>query len=331
VKLVDNMWITRILKYKFISIYSGVLLTLAVFFIGGISPVRAALVDDLRLDAAQTADWFSGEMASVMAFHAASMPHLPGDVLKVLGVEFGVSGGVSFSEIDVDAFRQLGFRSLDNRGGEIDLPSDLPIPGYAFHAKIGLPRKYDIGFKYGSLDFDHDEGNATFELSNAIYGIAIRKRFLGGGAAGYILPDVALSLGHDAASGDISRKEPYNAPLLNGETLAGETVWTSDWDVGAVTGRALFSQKILIVTPFLGVGVTQLTGSADSLVRVSGTASASGAILAESLGSENADETLFHVMGGAELSLLPFVRLNAGALWANGHWSASGGLRVQFR
>jgi opacity protein-like surface antigen len=310
-------------------------LLMCVFFACAVSS-RAAGLDDIRTDSEASAKWFSEQVAHVTAFNTASTPLLPASVLKVLGVEVGVQGGASLSKIDVTKFRNLPLGAFDNKGSAINLPDTIPFPQAVVHAKVGLPMGFDVGLKYGGLNFENKTSGAKIKFENKVFGAEVRKRLLGGGVTGVMLPDVAVSLAYDNASGNITRTETYNAPLLQGYgTMNAETTWKTDWNTGAVTARAVASKKLLIITPFAGVGLSQLMGNAETTISTLGTitpAPATGATVNESVKAKgDAKKTVFHAMGGAEISLFPFMSLNLSYLWSKDDQSAQAGLRFQFR
>jgi hypothetical protein len=161
---------------------------------------------------------------------------------------------VSSFELDVARYRALPLSALDNRGGEVNLPDRVPVPSALAHAKVGLLGGFDLGVKAGALNFKDETGDAETEYDSVVYGAELRKKLLGGGLTGAALPDVALSLSYDAASGEATRKERYNGALRSGGTLAADTVWKTEWNVSALTARAVASKTLLMITPYAGVG-----------------------------------------------------------------------------
>jgi hypothetical protein len=293
--------------------------------------LHATVADEIRSDSRQTAQWISRETADMMAFSAASQPLLPGAVLDILGVQAGVSAGLASFELDVARYRALPLSALDNRGGEVNLPDRVPVPSALAHAKVGLLGGFDLGVKAGALNFKDETGDAETEYDSVVYGAELRKKLLGGGLTGAALPDVALSLSYDAASGEATRKERYNGALRSGGTLAADTVWKTEWNVSALTARAVASKTLLMITPYAGVGYTTHMGDAETSVSTRGTASPGGAVDETATASADADDAYVQALAGVELGILPLLRLNAGCLWSPDAWTAAVGLRLQFR
>jgi hypothetical protein len=294
--------------------------------------LRAAVNDDIRTDSQRVAQWFSEQAAEIMTFQAMALPMNPGKVHDILGVEVGVSGGWVNAGIDTAEFRSLPLIAIDNAGTEISMDPDLPIPSWTIHAKLGLPKGFDLGLKFGGFDAEEEVSDAKSTYKSAVYGLEVRKKLLGGGVTGVALPDLCLSAAYDVASGDVTRTERYNAALKGGAgVLTANTSWKSEWDVAALTARLVASKKLLILTPYLGAGYTLPTGDAETTVTTVGTVAPATSISETAKGSADADGDIFHVVGGAEVAFFPFLGLNVGYLWSEDHWAAQAGLRFNFR
>jgi hypothetical protein len=295
--------------------------------LGSVKPLIWA---DLASDSQKSAEWFSEELGELMAFQAASTHFLPGNTVGFPGGEIGIAGGISAKTLDVGRFRSFTFTELDNKSSEIDLPNKIGAPVGVLHAKVGLPGGWDLGLKAGSASFDRSDDDAKIDFSNKIVGVEVRKLLLGDGLAGAALPDLSVSVGFDRATGDLTRTERYSGNALSGGTLTANTTWKSEWSVGAVSARAVASKNFLIITPFIGAGVTKLTGDTDTTVLVDVTGGSSGLADAAAKGTAKAKKTLGHAILGFELSPLPFFRLNVSGLVAKDHWAGSLGLRAEF-
>jgi hypothetical protein len=301
-------------------------------YVVGILLMSASMVRaDLASDSLQIGQWFSKEVGNLLAFQASSTHFLPGDTVGFPGVEVGVAGGVSAEKLDVNGFRGLSLSELNNKGSLINMPASIPAPAGVLHAKVGLPGGWDVGVKGGGASFNVNSGDSKTKFKNNIFGAEIRKRLLGGGLSGAVLPDLSVSLGYDWAKGSLTRTEGYNGALLGGGTLDANTTMKSDWKVGAVTARAVVSKKFLIITPFAGVGVSRLGGTTNTTVGIDGTETPGPVNVNQSVtGSAKNNKTIGHALGGLELSPLPFCNIGVGGLIAKDFWAASLDLRVQF-
>jgi hypothetical protein len=283
----------------------------------------------IQSDAQVLARWFSEEISHATAFNAAANPQIPADIHSLLGVEVGLSAGVSSTKVDADGFNGLPLQEIKTSG--FDVPSDVLLAMPIIHAKVGLPFDLDVGLKYGRLNYDDTNGDAKSEVENSVFGVEIRRRLMGEGATGVILPDVALSLAYDQANGDVKRTERYVGPVTSGGSLNALTTMTSKWQTGAVTARVVASKQLLLFTPYVGAGYSRLMGDADTTVDVDGTDSFSNDVRVSSTGSANADDDILQFLGGCEFSFFPLFKINVGGLLADKDWAATAGVRFSFR
>ncbi len=279
---------------------------------------------DVGADAKELAKWFSQEVAHATAFNAAANPQLPGEVHSLLGVEVGLSAGVSSTKVDKDGFNNLPLTELDTDG--FDMPSDLMVGMPIVHGKVGLLWDLDLGLKFGRLSWDDTHKDAKSEIENTVWGVEIRRRLMGEGATGVVLPDVALSLAYDQSSGDVTRTEHYNDGSLDANTTL-----KSEWQTGAVTARVVASKQLLIFTPYIGAGYSRLMGDADTTMDVNEAGSSIGVGNVSSKSSAKADDDVLHFLGGVEFTFFPMLKINLGGLYADEDWAATAGLRFTFR
>lgn len=287
------------------------------------------LEDRIRNDSQVFGKWFSEEIGQISAVNAAAGPTQPADVHSILGVDVGLSAVVSSSKVDLDSYKNLPWTELQPEG--FDMPSDIVVAMPMVHAKVGLPFSLDLGVKYGHIGYKNTDNGATSDVKNSVYGVELRRRLLGEGVTGVVIPDVALTLAYDQANGDLSRTERYDTRLEGGETLNADTTLKSEWKTGAVTARVVASKQILIMTPYLGLGYSRLFGDTDTTIDVVGTASSSGSVNISEKSSANADGDLAQLVGGIEFTFFPTLKFNLGGLYAQDDWGATAGLRFTFR
>ncbi|MBL8024589.1 MAG: hypothetical protein JNK54_09980 [Elusimicrobia bacterium] len=318
------MKINKTVLFSIMGLFCGVL------FSG--SPTLAAALsvpDGVQADSEKIAKWFSQEVSHLTAFNASALPQLPGDVHGVLGVEMGVSVGVSYSKLDRGAFNTLSLDEL--KQSEFDLPAGIPLGMPLAHVKVGLPFSLDMGAKYGYLNYDDNRNGAQSKIKNTVVGVEIRRRLLGEGMTGVVLPDVALTLGYDQANGEINRQENYSGPIANSNTLTGKTTLRSKWQTGAVTARVVASKQLLIVTPYIGAGYSRLMGDAKTTMSVVGIVNVGDDVNVSAQGSANAKDDMVQFLGGLEFSFFPTLKFNVGGLYSQDDWAGTMGVRFSFR
>ncbi|MBK7207840.1 MAG: hypothetical protein IPH91_06120 [Elusimicrobia bacterium] len=284
---------------------------------------------DVTSDAAALSRWFSEELANATAFNAAASPQLPGDVHSLLGVELGVSLAVSSSKLDIDALDSLPLTDLNV--DTVDMMSQLPIPLPVIHAKIGLPWGLDAGVKFGKFKFDNTDGAKKTEVANQVFGVEVRRRLMGEGVTGVLLPDVSVGLAYDTANGHVSLDDRYDANLNlpGGLAPTADLAWDTDWRTSALTLRVVASKQMAIVTPYAGLGYTRLMGDAKTRLAIQETGNAANAT--EGVASADADGNLVQVTGGLQFTFFPTLKLNLGGMWAPDNFAGTLGLQFNFR
>lgn len=304
--------------------------TLLFSFLGffSLGTVWGADIAEIQSDAQQFGKWFSQELGHVTAVNALAGPQLPGEVHSLLGVEIGLSAIASSSKLDLDSYKNLSWNELQPEG--FNIPSDVMVAMPMVHAKVGLPFSLDLGVKYGYAGYDNSENGAKSEVKNSVLGVEVRRRLMGEGVTGVVVPDVALTLAYDQARGDVKRTERYSGAINSGQLNADTTV-KSEWKTGAVTARVVASKQILIMTPYLGLGYSRLFGNTDTTVDVVGTAITPGDVNVSEKSSANADGDLTQLVGGVEFTFFPMLKFNMGGLYAKDDWAATAGLRFTFR
>lgn len=308
------------------KINKTLLFSFVVFFSMG--EAWGANIGSIQSDAQQLGKWFSETIGHITAVNALSGPQLPGEVHNLLGVEVGISAVASSSKLDQDSFKNLPWEELQPEG--FTIPSDVIVAMPMAHVKVGLPFDLDLGVKYGTVGYDDSEDGAKSEVDNSVFGVELRRRLMGEGVTGVVIPDVALSLAFDQAMGDVKRTERYNGAISSGHLDADSTV-TSEWKTGAITARIVASKQILIMTPYMGIGYSRLFGDTDTTVEVVGTSVAPGDVNVSEKSAANADGDLAQLVGGVEFTFFPTLKFNVGGLYAKDDWAATAGLRFTFR
>lgn len=297
---------------------------LAASVVAGLPCLHADVGGDVGL----IAHWFSQELANATAFNASAAPLWPGDVRSFLGVEVGLSATATSSQVDTGVFDALPLTEVSQGG--IEVPGTVLLPVPVLHARVGLPWGLDLGMKYGATGFSQTNGGAETEVRQQVFGLEVRRRLMGEGPTGVLLPDISLGLAYDQAVGHAKRSQRYNAgiPSWVGSTAA-DTLCDSNWRTGALSVRAVAGKQLAILTPYVGLGYSHFLGDATTTVTFVDTANTANRASAES--SADAAGDLVQVSGGLELAFFPTLKLNLGGLWSKGDYAASLGVRFSFR
>lgn len=164
---------------------------------------------------------------------------------------FGVGVSAGVTTIDVDAATDL----LKAFGISYPL-SFFPLPAYVVEGRLGgfvIP--FDIGVKFGALPDTpllKDTGvDINFLLAGADFRYSLIKQ-------GVVLPNVSIGFGVNYLKGGISASTGSPASFMfNGATITLDkpTVGLS-WETMSLELKAQISKQILIVTPYIGAGVS---------------------------------------------------------------------------
>src|SRR3989337_2739487 len=161
--------------------------------------------------------WTSEELSEGIAYSAVGGANRPAEVHGIGSFELGAGATAAIWNVDTNKLRSLPTRTI--KTSSLDFKGAMGVPGILLQSKLGLPLDMDLGLKYGGYSFKLDEGNASFDASNTVYGAELRRQFLGKGLSGVALPDISLSLTYDAASGKIDSSQTYAETTV--ETYSG--------------------------------------------------------------------------------------------------------------
>jgi len=223
-------------------------------------------------DLQNTVNDFSESLAKSLPFNATiglnwSDSHI-GQLLTIpphLGI--GITTG----------FTTMDFGSLNGVLKKFNAPlpdsvniGGFPLPGYTVDARIGgilLP--FDIGVKFGYLQLP-DGLIPDFKLDYMLVGGDIRYAVLGGKKA--ISPlKVSVGVGFNYLKGGIGMPVPgannisfaYSDPLGGSHSLEIQKPEVGlNWETKSLDFKAQASLKVLILTPYIGVGASHAWSSA---------------------------------------------------------------------
>jgi len=245
----------------------------AALFLGAAqaAPLQAAALPELpaALDAGKVqgaVNALGDGLASALPFSASmglnwSDAHI-GRFFPSLPPRFGagVSGG--FTTMGAGALAAIADVFAPGISGDIPTfgASGFPIPGFAIEGRIGgffLP--FDAGVKIGYLP---PSSPGPFDrMDYFLFGADFRYRIFEGRL---LLPTVSLGIGVNRISGGVERQRgsaseiPYDLGAGAGpQVLLLETFgFSADWATTALDFRAQASWRILMLTPYVGIGAS---------------------------------------------------------------------------
>lgn len=309
-----------------------------------VATAQAGVLNDYNL----IGKWVNKELTEGFAYNAGSGNLFPADVIEFPGFEAGFMGGGTVWSLDLAGLRALELTSIDtapSTGDEVDMENSFGMINTVGHVKVGLPFRMDAGIRFGEFAFDDDTGDADVEVENAVWGIEVRKRILGGAWTNIFFPDITVNVSFDSAVGKITRTEAYVEPktpatyggVLYQQEITSANTWETRWNVQNVGVKGIISKQLAFFIPFLGIGINKNLGTTKTEIRTEGILSleASGAAQSISLNllsktEEDADDTTASFLMGLELKILA-LRLGLSAQFAGEFTSYYGGLRFQFR
>jgi hypothetical protein len=208
-----------------------------------------------------------------------------GKFFPSLPPHFGIGASAGFTTMDFEAFDKL----LDQFGAYLPQAlklGQMMLPAYTVEARIGgffLP--FDVGLKFGMLP---GVGSDSASMKYTLLGGEVRYAVLDGKNK-LILPNVSVSAGVNYLSGQFTSKigtektfDLPNSPSyadINGPTPSTSWDYTQShplaltqptvglqWESVSLDFKAQISKSFLIVTPYLGVGISHAWSSAGYTV-----------------------------------------------------------------
>src|SRR3989338_1699507 len=284
----------------------------------GITEDIATAKDDVAYDYGLISKWTSEELSEGIA-----------------SFELGAGATAAIWNVDTNKLRSLPTRTI--KTSSLDFKGAMGVPGILLQSKLGLPLDMDLGLKYGGYSFKLDEGNASFDASNTVYGAELRRQFFGKGLSGVALPDISLSLTYDAASGKITSSETYKetTPQSYGgnsytQILDSTTTGETKWSTQSIGLKAIISKSLIFVTPYAGIAANKNYGNVDTTLTTKGTLTldgvgASGNLSTSGAGSKSPESFYMRYIAGLDINIL-LLRLNlngelADKYYAVGLWT----------
>lgn len=217
-------------------------------------------------------DEFSGNLAKSLPFNASiglnwSDSYI-GKFFPSLPPHFGAGFSVGMTGIELGSFEKLLNIFSPALPAAVTGFGVFPIPGYTIEGRIGgffLP--FDLGFKFGIMPIKNTPGfeNLDYFLIGGDIRFSIFDLFFDNKALLKILPVVSLSAGFNHLNGALGMNAgndkvcKYPDPVNSGQegTLTVKAPkFSVDWATETLDFKLQVSKNFLIVTPYIGIGLS---------------------------------------------------------------------------
>ncbi|MDR2247272.1 MAG: hypothetical protein LBE17_11495 [Treponema sp.] len=286
-------------------------------------------------------DELAGDFARGLAFNAGLGLWSDAYIGSIVGVppHFGVGINAGVTTIKSTAFKGL-LSDLGESDSSLTGLLDglgLPLPAALVSARVGgLVLPFDVGIKgmyLPSISLGEIRSNYVF------FGLDVRYALIKDSG---VLPAVSIGLGYTYVGGGlglpIGQEQNIN---FNGQTVKFDRPeLTISWGNSSVDLNAQVSKKLLIITPFLGIGASY--GFSQVEFGVKGTVQANDGLkkIAEQFGFDLDSQGITSTIKGKGLSVriyggtsfdIAFIRLNLGVLYSpfGNNFGADFGIRFQ--
>ena len=223
----------------------------------GVEKFSESLVKSLPFNAAIGLNWSDAYIGKVF-------PSLP--------PHFGIGVSAGMTSMKIDAFTDLLDVFDAGALGNLGNLSFMPIPAYAAEARVGgLFLPFDLGLKFGMLPENSLLGDVktSYTLLGASLRIAPLELLLGGNPLLLVLPNISVGVGMNYLKGGISDIAigkavtfGFSANNQNYTLELSQPKLGLSWETTALDFTLQVSKSLLIITPYIGVGVSRATSKA---------------------------------------------------------------------
>jgi hypothetical protein len=254
-------------KYsKIIALYTVIFLLIAV---PAFSQIPDFGLDDLE----KTVNDFTKLMANSLPFNSTmGLNWSDAYIGQFLSMppHFGIGLTTGFTTMNFGSLNELLSMFGTSLPDGVDI-GGFPLPGYTIDARIGgfvLP--FDIGFKLGILNLNPDFLNSLidigipeFNMNYMLIGGDIRYALV----EGTVIPfKVSVGAGFNYLKGGVSLQVPINSlsfSITNDRILNIPAPELGlNWETKSLDFKAQASFKIIILTPFIGFGISHAWSNA---------------------------------------------------------------------
>jgi hypothetical protein len=239
-------------------------------FVLGIALFGAApLFPQDLVELQKAAGKFSKAFAKSLPFNAAlglnwSDAHI-GKLLPDLPPHFGAGVALGYTTTNFEVFEGL-LKQFDlSVPGGFHL-GQMALPAYVAEARIGgIVLPFDAGLKFGAFK---NLGDSSAKVDYLLAGGDLRYAIIDG-KGNVLLPNVSVGLGLNYLSGSFTGSKSslnFSMPGTPGINLPHSEV-KLQWETLALDFKAQVSKSFLILTPYIGLGVSHAWSQAGYTVK----------------------------------------------------------------
>jgi len=322
------------------------LVIITVVFLGLVQTGMADTVTDFNTaletltdDFSETASWVNKQLAKSTGFGAGGTIQRPGAVKAFPGFEIGVTGGLS---VAVDLNKLVDINTYAISSDFLDFPPFFFVQTGMIYGKIGLLKLPS----FGKIDLGAGISSYSIDIQENFTGKFTQWQLEGRIQPNLSIPfDLSLALGVGNMKGNYRLQHTHTEEIAsieyNGSTYSQNldtTVFmSSDWNVTAYYAKVVISKNLFFITPYAGIGLQTAIGNVNTVVGASGTLMldplAPGSNMQDTLTLKGFNSTPprnfdFRLLGGVELTFLPFISLNISGEYGQDVYAASVGLII---
>lgn len=307
-------------------------------------PEIQSAFDALKNDFTQASEWINKQQSKSVAFLSGGSINRPANVKSLPGFEIGVTGGLSVA-IDPEMITDISTYAVSS--DFLALPAFFFTPSGMIYAKVGLIElpvvgRIDLGAAFSNYQIGLTD---QFEGEFSQWQLEGRMQLLPDKLTSPVAMSLTVGVGNAKGNFTVQHKhsEVINSIIYDGntydQTLDIVAYMSSDWDVTSYYAKLMISKNLVIITPYVGLGLQAAAGNVNTVVGATGEIildpempgpDSTGTVGIRGPASASPSGFDWRLIGGAQLNLLPFISLNITGEYGQNVYAGNAGIIVSF-